>query len=565
MKKKNPPYYTYMKEFETFRDLAVETSEKYADRMVYAYRKNPNDPEPQRVTYAAFLANVRAVGTGVLARGLHGKHVAVIGKLSYEWATMYMSLLSVGAVLVPLDPDWSKEDLCETILKADCAAVFYEPTVEPKLDVERLCCVHSFFTFAEEGAQTLSALRAEGERLIAEGDTRFDTQPIDPLALAEIVFTSGTTGKGKGVMLSQKALLSNLFGAFAILKIDVKTIGVLPPHHTYGSTIALMSAFANGTQTYISSGLRYLLKEMEEEKPRHLILVPLYLETFYRRIWSTAEKEGKDKLLRCMIAISNALRKIGIDLRRPLFSRRVLSAFGGELHTVVCGGAPLSQTIIDSFDDLGVCVINGYGITECSPLISANRLNYIGRGSVGVPIPAEQIRIDHPNADGVGEICVRGPHVMMGYYRDEEATAAAIDADGFFHTGDIGKTENDLIYVTGRMKNLIILSNGKNVYPEEIESALLTVPGVSEIVVYEGSSRRGTEHNTVVAEIYPDAAYLEQNGISDAHAYFSTFVNDYNRTAVPYKKIGLLRIRTEDFPKNTLRKIMRFKIDHTID
>ena len=266
-----------------------------------------------------------------------------------------------------------------------------------------------------------------------------------------------------------------------------------------------------------------------------------------------------------MIKVSNALRKTGIDMRKAFFGKSVLSVFGGELKTIVCGGAPLSQEIIDAFDDFGIQVLNGYGITECSPLISANRLLYTVPNSVGIPIPEEEIFIDNPNEDGEGEICIRGPHVMLGYFKDEEATKQAIDENGFFHTGDIGKLEKDAICITGRVKNLIILSNGKNVYPEEIESALSTIPGITDVVVYEGISKRGPANNAIVAEIYPDKEYLGQNSVTNFSEYFSEHVNNYNRHAVPYKKIGVVRIREDEFPKNTLRKIMRFKIDKTID
>lgn len=566
MKKKNPPYYDYMHEFPNFRALVRETCGKYAGDIVYSYRIKGSDPEPVTVTYAQLEKTVVAMGTEALARGYHNAHVALIGKLSYHWICVYLSMLSVGAVLVPLDADWTEEELCDTVKKAECTALFYDEGIRGKAaKVAEFAGITDCFSldYAEKEG-TISAFCAAGDEKRNSGNTDFDTVIIDPLALAELVFTSGTTGKGKGVMLNQKALLSNLNGAFAILKISKKTVAVLPPHHTYGSTIGLMSAFANGTNTYISGGLKHILSELAEQKPEHLILVPLYMETFYRRIWAAAEKTGKADLLRRMIKVSNGLRKVGIDLRRQFFGKSVLSAFGGNLRLVVCGGAPLSQKIIDSFDDLGIEVKNGYGITECSPLISANRLDYVGDYSVGVPIPNEEIRIDCPNEDGEGEICIRGPHVMMGYFKDEEATAAAIDKDGFFHTGDIGKLENDLVYITGRVKNLIILSNGKNVYPEEIESALLTIPGISEIVVYEGISQRGSDYNAIVTEIYPDKTYFEEHGIEPDSNYFAPFINEYNRNAVPYKKVGFVKIREKEFPKNTLRKIMRFKIDRTI-
>ena len=299
--------------------------------------------------------------------------------------------------------------------------------------------------------------------------------------------------------------------------------------------------------------------------PGHLILVPLYLETFYRKILAGIKDQGKEEAFAFAQKTSRLLRHARIDLRRRLFSS-VLSVFGGNLHTVVVGGAPISREMLDFFDGIGICVLNGYGITECSPVVSFNHSRRNILGSVGFPVADDDVIIADPNENGEGEIRVKGVNVMLGYFKDREATEAAFDAQGYFRTGDFGRFDaSRALYITGRLKNLIILSNGKNVYPEEIESTLSALPGVMECVVYEGKSRRGIMHNTVVAEIYPDPDYLENNGISDAKAYLDPLIEDYNRTAVPYKKIGLLRIRHEEFPKNTLRKILRFRLDTTIE
>ena len=226
----------------------------------------------------------------------------------------------------------------------------------------------------------------------------------------------------------------------------------------------------------------------------------------------------------------------------------------------------LFAEIIAFFEGIGISVLNGYGITECAPLITCNRNLYQKKGSVGMPIVGEEVKIREPNENGEGEICVKGPNVMMGYFNDPEATAAVFDEEGFFRTGDCGRIDEDgWVYITGRIKNLIILSNGKNVYPEEIENEMTAIPGILDIIVYEGQSVRGISHNAIVAEIYPDYDYLEKNGIEDAKEYFKPFVDEYNRRAVAYKKIAVLKVRKTEFPKNTLRKIMRFKLDMTID
>ena len=277
------------------------------------------------------------------------------------------------------------------------------------------------------------------------------------------------------------------------------------------------------------------------------------------------EEQGKLGLVRKMMKLSNALRKVGIDLREKLFGK-VLAAFGSRMRLIICGGAALSQQIIDDFDALGVTILNGYGITECAPLISCNRNCYRKAGSVGRPILNELVKIDSPNEAGEGEICVKGSNVMLGYYEDEEATAAVFDDEGYFHTGDLGYIDADgWIYITGRLKNLIILSNGKNVYPEELETEISRIYGISEVVVYAGESRSDASKELIVAEIFPDAEALQMRGIEDAYKYFHEEVAKINQTVAPYKKIGHVKIRTEEFPKTTTRKITRFKIDKTID
>jgi long-chain acyl-CoA synthetase len=310
------------------------------------------------------------------------------------------------------------------------------------------------------------------------------------------------------------------------------------------------------------------MKELQEFRPSHLILVPLFVETFYKRILATAEKTGKLPMLKKLIKVSNALRKVGIDLRDQLF-KSVTKNFGGELQMIICGGAALNQNIIDFFESIGVTILNGYGITECAPLISCNRNEYRKTGSVGLPIIGGEVKIIDPDENGEGEIAYRGPNVMLGYYKEEEATRAVIDEDGFFHTGDYGKIEmegNDQwIYITGRLKNLIIFSNGKNVYPEEIETDIQGVYGVNEVVVYAGESKSDPSKEVIVAEFYPDFDGLKSHGIEDPKAYFTEEIKKINQKNVSYKTVGFVKIRETEFPKNTSRKITRFAIDKSID
>ena len=556
--------------FENFRVLTENAADKTPDVAACVYRKHPDDAEPITVTYEQMRCDIRHMGTEELAMGLRDAHVALIGESSYFWVCSYFSLMSVSAITIPLDKEMPLVDMAATLIRAETTALFCSPAIEEKV-AQLLPLVPGIKTVVYmtdetiEGKTTLADLIAAGKEKYEGGDNSFYENEIDPDALASIVFTSGTTGKGKGVMLSQKNICSDMTQGMYNFAITQKTMMVLPPHHTYGSTVNFVGHFAQGVTVYMSAGIKYILKELNDFKPTHLILVPLFVETFYKRIWATAERQGKADLLRKMMKVSNGMRKVGIDLRRKLF-KSVLSAFGGELQMIICGGASLNQDIINTFDAIGVTILNGYGITECAPLVSCNRNKLQKQNSVGTPIIGEQIKIADPDENGEGEICVKGPNVMMGYYKDPEATAEVFDEEGFFKTGDYGYVDDEgWIYITGRMKNLIIFSNGKNVYPEEIEMEISRVRGVNEVVVYAGESKKHPEKEVIVAEIYPDKDMLAADGVTDLKKYFNDQMKIVNSRMVGYKAVGLVKIRNEEFVKNTSRKITRFNIDKNID
>ena len=567
-KKAYPLYETTV--FRDFRVMVEQSAENFPDRPAISYKKNPRDKETQSVTYLQAKNDIRDLGTEQIALGLRDKKVAIVGGASCGWVYTYFSLMAIGAVTVPLDKEMPAPDLAATIERASCYAIFYGSEIAGKLDylkentkAELYVCMNG--DPLKEGDLALASLIEAGGKKFAEGDNSYYDYEIDPDRLATIVFTSGTTGKGKGVMLSQTNIVSDMTQGMYLFDITPKTLNVLPPHHTFGSTVNYVGHYAQGSEIYITSGIKYLLNELKEQQPTHLVLVPLFVETLYRRIWATAEKNGIDKKLKTGMKLSAALRKIGIDKRRSIFAQ-VHETFGGKLEMIICGGAALNQDIIDFFDAIGITVLNGYGITECAPLVSCNRNEWQKNGSVGLPIIGEEVRIFEPDANGEGEICVKGPNVMMGYYEEPEATAAVIDEDGFFHTGDYGKLDEDgWLFITGRKKNLIIFSNGKNVYPEEIETEISRIRGVLEVVVYAGESKANPEREVIVAEIFPDYEQLKNDGVTDVKEYFDEHVKLANTRMAPYKKVGLVKIRKEEFIKNTSRKITRFNIDKSID
>ena len=578
MNKNYPIYKTTF--IDDMRSLVEEAAQNFPDSIAISYKDKPSDKEVKKVSFSQWRDDVRHLGTALVANGLREEKIAIVGENSYGWCCAFFGVMAIGSVTVPVDKELPVEDIDGIISTTACKAVIYGKTAESKIQeilrsgglksVELLVSIapESAIEETELGGKALTsvaALQEKGAELYRGGDNSYYEYKIDTTKLASIVFTSGTTGKGKGVMLSQANICLDMTLGMYNFDITRKTLHVLPPHHTFGSTVNYVGHLAQGCEVYISSGLKHVSDEIREQQPTHLILVPAFLEVMNRKIWATARKGGKAGLLKVMMKVSDALRKVGIDLRKKLFSS-VLQAFGGKLELVICGGAKLDEEIIYTFDSLGISILNGYGITECAPLISANRNKYRKPGSVGTPILACRVKIDNPDENGEGEICVKGPNVMLGYYNNPEATAEVFDKDGFFHTGDYGRLDEEgWIYITGRKKNLIILSNGKNVYPEEIEADLQKVEGVTEVVVYAGESRVQKDKITIVAEIYPDTEYLEKNNITDVQAHIKPYVDAYNRSAVPYKKISVIKIRKKEFPKNTLRKIMRFKMDMTID
>ena len=578
MNKNYPIYKTTF--IDDMRSLVEEAAQNFSDSTAISYKENYWDKEVRKVSFTQWRDDVRNLGTALIANGLREENIAIVGENSYGWCCSFFAVMAIGSVTVPVDKELPVEDIDGIITTTGCKAVIFGKSAEAKVkeilrsggfkSVEILISVvaeSSVATADLAGRKltTLAQLQERGEQLYKDGDNSYYDYKIDTNRLASIVFTSGTTGKGKGVMLSQANIGLDMTLGMYNFDITRKTLHVLPPHHTFGSTVNYVGHLSQGCEVYISSGLKHVSEEIKEQQPTHLILVPAFLEAMNKKIWATARKTGKEGLLKMMMKVSDLLRKVGIDVRRKLFSS-VLSAFGGKLELVICGGAKLDEDIIRTFDSLGITILNGYGITECAPLISANRNKYRKPGSVGTPILACRVKIDNPDENGEGEICVKGPNVMLGYYNNPEATAEVFDKDGFFHTGDYGKLDEEgWIYITGRKKNLIILSNGKNVYPEEIEADLQKVEGVSEVVVYAGESRVQKDKITIVAEIYPDAELLADKGVSDLQAYFEGQVRILNAKMPSYKAVKHVKLRNVEFQKNTSRKITRFSIDKTID
>ncbi len=488
---------------------------------------------PERKNIAAkscaeFNNNVDALGTYIYSLGLKNSHIAIIGENSYEWLVVFFAITNGGNVAVPIDKDLPPEEISLLVCQSDCKAVFvsaeYSDKAE-KITNADIIPMKDFADYINTGAD------------LSVNDTSFISYEIDVDKLAAIFFTSGTTGHNKGVMLSQKNIISDINYASKSFLLSGSSIALLPFHHTFGLITAVFKVFNYGYSSYINKSLKNIQRDLKQAEPQTTFLVPLFVETLYKQIWSTAKKNNKDKLLQRMMKISDILLKIGIDKRRSFF-KSVHEVFGGKLEYIICGGAYLDEKYIRDFESWGIRILNGYGITECSPVVSVNRNFYQKSGSVGMIIDGEQVRIATDC-----EIQVKGDNVMLGYYKDDAATQAVI-SDGWFSTGDLGHIKDNFIFITGRKKNLIILSNGENVSAEVLEEKIYKLPYIKETIVY------GKE-NQIVAEVYLDEE------IKDAAEKINDDIQKINRQLSSSYIISKVIIRDTEFPKTTTKKIKR--------
>ena len=537
--KQPPEQHVERAKLKDLRELVSYGMDTYGEKKAFWYRKGD---DLVCISYQRLFRDVTALGEYILNAGVeHGARIAVLGENSYAWVVTYLAVVNTGNVIVPIDKELKPAEIAVLLADSRPAIFVYSHTKEK--------CVR---TMQEDGLSIdkmismddFDAILKEGADLLKSGSRLYESVRLDHDAMCAIIYTSGTTGDPKGVMLSQKNLAQDAYCSMSCMYIPDGTMAILPLNHTFGFMASVICQLWMGNSIFINNSLKTVLKDIQTAKPGHISVVPLFIENFYKNIWKAAEKSGKAKLLRRLITVSNALRRVGIDLRRPFF-RSVINQFGGNLSMLITGGAPISDRYMKGFEDLGITIINGYGITECSPIVALNRNNNIRYGTVGAPIPGVSVKIDNPDSDGEGEICVKGDIVMLGYYHKEEETQNVLK-DGWFRTGDIGKIKDGLLCITGRKKNLIILDNGKNVYPEEIETLLSFIENVTEVVVYQ-------EKETIVAEIYSDA----EGDMAAIRAQIETAVKEVNQGLAGYKQVKKVKFRETEFEKTTTKKIKR--------
>jgi len=565
---KNIPLYEVRK-IESLKEMLDSSTQLFANDTAFLVKSEEGGPY-KSITYAQFRDDVNAMGTALMDLGLHSSRIAIISENRYEWAVAYLAAVNGTGVVVPLDKELPVSELKSLLLRSKADAVFY--SAAKTADVESIADEVPNLKFRismDAGESTPSvlsyrALLKKGYELVEKGNRSFLDAPIDKEAMSILLFTSGTTDKSKAVMLSHRNICSNLMDMCSMLYIGPEDVFLLllPLHHTYACTCGFLCQIYRGCTIAFCEGLRHIVKNLKESKTTILLGVPLILEAMYKRIWDQAFKDPKLlKKLKLGLKISKTLEAVGIDIRRKLF-KTIIENFGGEIRMFISGGAAIDPQVVQGFQDFGIHCVQGYGLTECSPIIALNRDCDYNNASAGLPVPNTEIRIDNPNEEGIGEIIAKGPNIMLGYYENDEATREAI-VDGWFHTGDLGYMDKDkFVYITGRKKNVIVTKNGKNIYPEEIETLLNRSPYVAECLVY-GKEGMGTGEVDVAADIYPDLekvkeALGEENPSKDQiRQLLDQEVLKVNKSLELYKYIRHFTVRDSEFEKTTSRKIIR--------
>ncbi len=544
---KNYPLYSA----DYYRDFAQMTegiADKYDGRTAVAwYTRNR---EEKSATYRQVMEDTEALRETFIRRGLAGKHLAIVGENSYQWLLVYLAAAGCGAVAVCIDTEQSDETILQMLKTADTEAVFAAAAYM------ELC--RSFLDGRGEPVQltgksgeagTVDHWLEEGRKAIEAGQ-KSPVPSVSPEQTASIVFTSGTTSMSKPVMLSHKAILTNASDAWANVLVGERVFSNLPFYHTYGLTCAVLSVWMRGATLYINGNLKTVMRDLHEAGAHSMLTVPLMLEAIHNQIWLTAEQSGKADGLRKLLKLQKAKRRLGIrEPGKALAALREKSV--GNLRLIISGGAHMSPEIMEEFDLMGVTILQGYGITECGPLVSVNRNHYYKLDSVGLVLPHCEVRIEN------GEILVRGDNVMNGYYNSPELTAEAMDGE-WFHTGDVGEMDKDgFLYITGRKKNLVVFKNGKKVSPEKLEEMIGKLPLVKDVVVYGAASGASADDVKLAASIYPDP---ERTAGMDSYEILEELqqgVNEINDSLPFYQQIQMVNIREQEFAKTAMQKIKR--------
>lgn len=550
------------------RDLIRYGQEHFADRIAYEDRHVPGQPERRKISYAQLADDVNALGTALIHRGLKDRKIAVMSENRYDWVLSYYAVACGVGVIIPLDRELPPAELVNLLSRARASALIYSK--KQKKTVEAAVADLSFVEYLidmDEGVHqwrnlSLQGLLEEGRQLLAEGDRSYLDAEIDPNGLMGIYFTSGTTGRSKGVMLSHRNICANVENMLRRMHIDTqsKILSVMPIHHTFEFTCSIITCLSQGSCVCFADGLKYIQKNLKEDNPTVMLGVPLVFETFHKRIMTAARLGGKEEKLKQGMRLNALLQKIGMDRSRTLF-KDIYNIIGTSIQVFIVGGAPMDPQIIRDFRVLGVNMFEGYGLTETSPIIAMNADYREKPGAAGAPLNGTEIRIDDPDDSGVGEILAKTESRMLGYFEDPEETAKVLLPDGWLATGDYGYIDNEgFLHVTGRKKNVIVTKNGKNIFPEELEYLLNKSDYIKESVVW-GDEDEQLGDLIITAEIVTDPDFVKDLTEEEIQRIIKEEVEKVNNSTTSYKRIRKFNLREEEFEKTTTRKIKRHSLD----
>ena len=555
---------------KNYREMIEYSVRNYADKVAYKYKKNGDLKHVKYVekTYEQVGKDIRAFATELLNKGLENKKIIVIGNNRYEWCISYLAVTSGNMIIVPLDKALPDNEIENLVTRSEAeVAIFDKKYVEimkklkkdTNVNLKMLVCMDDI---KDNEVEKFSQLMKKGEELVKNGDDCYEKVEINSEKMSIMLFTSGTTNLPKAVMLSQKNICANLsdFASWVKLYPTDTLLSFLPIHHTFECTVTFLYGFYSGCTVAFCDGLKYIQKNLAEYRVSVFVAVPLVLETMYKKIQKAIHDQGKDKLINIMIKLSNGLLKCKIDLRKVIF-KQILNNLGGNIRLVLYGSAPMDKETIVGFNNFGIALVQGYGLTETSPVIAAESDKEKRPGSVGLALPSLNVKIDNPDEKGEGEILVKGPSVMMGYYHNEEENKKAF-ADGWFRTGDYGYiTEDGFIYVTGRKKDIIVLRNGKNVYPQEIEFLINKLPYVTESLVYQREKDK-TDTMLCAKIVYDKDIIKEKLGEKTEKEYKDSIwkeIKEINKQLPVFKHIKQITITTEPLIKTTTQKVKRYE------
>ena len=561
--------------FNTVKEIFINSSKEYADRTFLLEKFNPKGDWTE-ITYNQFKNEVIGLGTALTRKlNLKDTRIVIIGENTHHWYVSYMTMLCGAEIAVPVDKELPENEIENVIKRAKASAVIFSTK---KADVikkvsENLPDVKYFIQMNSDQEIDgrfvgLDYLIEEGKALVNGGDNSFMSIEIDPDEFKVLIFTSGTTSNAKGVMLCNRNLAQNVNAATAYVKLtpDDRLMSILPLHHTYESSIGFLLPFGIGASISVCQGLKHIVSDLQETKPTALLTVPLLVESLYRKINANIKKSKKDGLVNSMIHVTNALKVVGVDIKRKVFNE-IYENLGGRLRIIVSAAAPIDAKIGKWVEDIGILFLQGYGLTETAPIAALTPDFEPKVGSAGKAVVGAKLRIDHPNENGEGEVLICSKTLMLGYYEDEEATKEAIfeeNGERWFHSGDIGYMDNEgFLYITGRSKNVIVTQNGKNIYPEEIELMLSKHPEIKECMVY-GKEVEGEKELIITAKVIPNYEVIEENygkDLSEEEVYKIIWdkVKEVNKELTSYKAIKKLEIKHDDFVKTTTMKIKRYE------